>query len=133
MLKTEGFCCNYVKNNKKKDKTCVVYNLLITFVGMTKEKTQIKQGHRIDMRKPKHYKVIIYNDDFTTMDFVVMILQQVFGKELSEAEELMLTIHHKGEAVVGTYSLDIAKSKVCLATRMAREANFPLTLGIMEE
>lgn len=100
---------------------------------MSKQQSSTIQRTRTDLREPKHYKVIIYNDDFTTMDFVVMVLTRIFGKGQKEAEQLMLTIHHKGEAVVGIYSLDIAMSKVSLATRLARESNFPLTLQIKED
>ena len=56
------------------------------------------------MREPRRYKVIIYNDDFTTMEFVVMILKQVFLKSEEEAEALMLQVHHSDKAVVGIYS-----------------------------
>ena len=100
---------------------------------MSKQQSSTIQRQRTDLREPKRYKVIIHNDDFTTMDFVVMILTRIFGKGQKEAEELMLTVHHRGEAVVGVYSLDIAMSKVSLATRMARESNFPLTLEIKED
>ena len=70
----------------------------------------------------------IYNDDFTTMEFVVMILKVVFFKSDTEAETLMLQVHHSDKAVVGIYSYDIAVSKVNKATQMARNAGFPLKL-----
>ena len=70
----------------------------------------------------------IYNDDFTTMECVVMILKVVFFKSDTEAETLMLQVHHSDKAVVGIYSYDIAVSKVNKATQMARNAGFPLKL-----
>ena len=82
----------------------------------------------MDLKEPKRYKVTIYNDDFTTMEFVVMILKVVFFKSEAEAETLMLQVHHSDKAVVGIYSYDIAVSKVNKATQMAREAGFPLRL-----
>ena len=75
----------------------------------------------------------IYNDDFTTMEFVVTILVQVFLKSESEAEALMLQVHHSDKAVVGIYSYDVATSKVRKATNMAREAGFPLRLTVEPE
>ena len=83
--------------------------------------------------EPRRYKVTIYNDDFTTMEFVVMILIQVFFKSQAEAETLMLQVHHSDKAVVGIYSYDVAVSKVRKATNMAREAGFPLRLTIEPE
>ena len=77
--------------------------------------------------------MIIYNDDFTTMDFVVLVLTSVFFKSEAEAEALMLSVHHEGSAVVGVYTYDIAVSKMRKATMMAREHNFPLQLECKPE
>ena len=86
-----------------------------------------------DLREPRRYTVTIYNDDFTTMEFVVMILKQIFFKSEAEAEALMLQVHHSDKAVVGIYSYDVATSKVRKATNMAREAGFPLRLTVEPE
>ncbi len=86
---------------------------------MAKEQSQLRERHRTDLREPRRYKVIIYNDDFTTMEFVVMILKQVF--------------HHSDKAVVGIYSYDIAVSKARKATTMAREQGYPLRLTVEKE
>ena len=95
---------------------------------MPSEQSSLKERQRIDLKEPRRYKVIIYNDDFTTMDFVVNILTSVFFKSKTEAEALMLQVHHSGKAVVGIYSYDVAVSKVQKATNMARDNNFPLRL-----
>lgn len=95
---------------------------------MPQSESSIRERIRSDVREPRRYKVIIFNDDFTTMEFVTRILQQVFFKQPAEAEALMLAVHRSGQAVVGIYSLDIAKSKVKKATDMAREEGFPLRL-----
>ncbi len=102
---------------------------------MAKEQSQLRERQRTDLREPRRYKVIIYNDDFTTMEFVVMILKQVFLKSEEEAQTLMLKVHHSDKAVVGIYSYDIAVSKARKATTMAREQGFPLRLTVdpMEE
>ena len=68
---------------------------------MPKEQSSVRERQRTDLREPRRYKVIIYNDDFTTMEFVVMILIRVFHKSESEAEQLMMQVHHSGQGVVG--------------------------------
>ena len=95
---------------------------------MPKEQSATRQREHVDLREPQRYKVTIYNDDFTTMEFVVKILVEVFFKNAAEAETLMLQVHHSDKAVVGIYTYDIAVSKVTKATVMAREENFPLRL-----
>ena len=95
---------------------------------MPQEQSAVRERQRTELREPKRYKVTIHNDDFTTMEFVVMILTTVFHKSEPEANELMLTVHHSDKAVVGIYTYDIAVSKVKKATRMAREAGYPLRL-----
>ena len=100
---------------------------------MAKEQTSIRERQRTDLREPRRYKVTIYNDDFTTLEFVVKILVEVFFKSEGEAETLMLQVHHSDKAVVGIYSYDVATSKVNKATSMAREAGFPLRLTVEPE
>jgi ATP-dependent Clp protease adaptor protein ClpS len=97
---------------------------------MAKEQSQVRERQWTDIREPRRYKVIIYNDDFTTMEFVVMVLKQVFLKSEEEAQALMLQVHHSDKAVVGIYSYDIAMSKTRKATNMAREQGYPLRLTV---
>ncbi len=82
---------------------------------------------------PKLYKVIMFNDDITTMDFVVMILEKIFHKKQAEAEKIMLDVHNNGQAVVGIYSFDMAKTKVGQATMMAQDNGYPLRLVYQPE
>jgi ATP-dependent Clp protease adaptor protein ClpS len=100
---------------------------------MAKEQSATRERQKTNLREPKRYKVTIYNDDFTTMDFVVMILTQVFFKSQIEAETLMLQVHHSDKAVVGIYSYDVVTSKARKATKMAREAGYPLRLTVEPE
>ena len=100
---------------------------------MAKEQSQLRERQHTRLNEPRRYKVIIYNDDFTTMEFVVLILVQVFLKSEEEAQALMLQVHHSDKAVVGIYSYDIAVSKVRKASTMAREQNFPLRLTVEPE
>ncbi len=94
--------------------------------GETREKT------RIDIREPRHYRVIMHNDDFTSMEFVVEILMDIFHKEPMEAQRLMLTVHESGRAAVGSYPYDIAVTKVHQATARAREEGFPFRMTVEE-
>ncbi len=100
---------------------------------MAKEQSSVRERQRTNLREPRRYKVIIYNDDFTTMEFVVKVLKLVFFKKAEEAESLMLKVHHVGQAVVGVYSYDVAVSKVQRATQMAREEGYPLRLECLPE
>lgn len=97
---------------------------------MAKSQTQTREQVRTNLRQPKRYKVMMHNDDFTSMDFVVKVLVEVFFKSEEEATMLMLKVHHSDKAVVGIYSYDIAVSKVAKATNMAREVGFPLLLTV---
>ncbi len=94
--------------------------------GETREKT------RINIREPKHYRVIMHNDDFTSMDFVVDILVEIFHKAEMEAERLMLMVHETGKAAIGSYPYDIAVTKVQAATTRAKEEGFPFRMTIEE-
>jgi ATP-dependent Clp protease adaptor protein ClpS len=95
---------------------------------MPQEQSSVKERQRVDLKEPRRYKVTIYNDDFTTMEFVIKVLTQVFFKSAQEAEQLMLQVHHADKAVVGIYTYDIAVSKVRRATQMARDEGYPLRL-----
>ncbi len=79
-----------------------------------------------ETREPDEYRVILLNDDFTTMEFVVAVIVSVFHKDLFEATRVMLDVHRKGRGVVGTYTYDIAATKISKVHAMARENGFPL-------
>lgn len=85
-----------------------------------------------DTKEPDEYRVILLNDDFTTMEFVVAVIMSVFHKELLDATRIMLDVHRKGKGVVGTYTYDIAATKIKRVHEMARENGFPLKC-IMEK
>ena len=95
----------------------------MTNTNMEQQQSSYKEKERIDLHEPRRFKVIIFNDDFTTMEFVVKILTTVFFKSTMEAEALMIQVHKS----------DIARSKVQKATRMAREEGFPLRLTVTPE
>lgn len=85
---------------------------------------------RIDITYPDTYQVLMLNDDFTTMEFVVLVLTRVFRHSVQRAEQLMMQIHQQGHAVVGQYTLDIAQTKVAKVMRMAKDEGYPLRLKI---
>ncbi len=91
-------------------------------------KEQVKDKSKPDVREPKMYKVIMLNDDFTTMEFVVDILITVFDKDPVTAEELMMQVHRGGRAVVAVYPYDIAVTKVKTAMERAKAEGFPFRM-----
>ena len=93
----------------------------------------VRERTEIDIREPKMYQVIMLNDDFTTMEFVVKILVDIFHKEPLLAETLMMDVHKRGRAVVGKYPYDIAVTKVNEALNRAKEEGFPFRLAIEED
>jgi len=87
---------------------------------------------RPEVRKPRQYRVIMFNDDYTTRDFVVDVLVGVFHKPVAEATVIMMDVHRKGSGVVGVYTYDIAVTRVNRVHDMAREAGFPFRCDIEE-
>ena len=98
---------------------------------MPKESSNIKERSKSDIKEPAKYNVVFFNDDFTPMEFVTIILQHIFFKSEAEAESLMLKVHHEGKAIVGSYSYDIAVTKVTEATNLARKNGFPLSISVI--
>ena len=92
--------------------------------GGTDVVTQKKTAHKL--QKPSLYKVLLHNDDFTTMEFVVMILQGIFGHSETEATAIMLHIHRHGVGVGGIYPYGVAEAKVAEVMATAEKAEFPL-------
>ena len=92
-----------------------------------KERVQTRQ------KEPTRYKVILLNDDYTTMEFVVRVLETVFQKSPAEAYRIMMHVHVNGQGIAGVYSWEVAETKVETVTSMARHAEFPLRATIEEE
>lgn len=84
------------------------------------------------LKRPKLYKVVLLNDDYTPMDFVVHILKVFFNINEDKAINIMLQVHHDGKGICGTYSRDIAETKVVQINNYARENEHPL-MSVMEE
>lgn len=93
---------------------------------------QTKQDSKTSnkVKEPKLYKVVMYNDDFTTMDFVVNILEMIFQKEHEEAVAIMMQVHKSDRAVVGRYCYDIAMTKTQEAMHLARKKGYPFQVKV---
>jgi ATP-dependent Clp protease adaptor protein ClpS len=90
----------------------------------TKELERTKSVEKVV--EPPLYNVILLNDHYTTMEFVVQILEQVFRKSTVEAMDIMLSVHQKGSGIAGVYPREIAETKVATVTHLARKEGFPL-------
>ncbi|OQY97726.1 MAG: ATP-dependent Clp protease adaptor ClpS [Chloroflexi bacterium UTCFX4] len=86
----------------------------------------VEQETREKIAKPRLWKILLHNDNYTTMDFVVLVLVSVFRKKETEAIRIMLDVHRKGIGVVGAYTYAVAETKVARVAEMARQAEFPL-------
>jgi ATP-dependent Clp protease adaptor protein ClpS len=87
---------------------------------------QVDTQDEIRLDEPPLYRVLLLNDDYTTMDFVVEVLKSVFHKSEAEATRIMLNVHQQGAGLCGLYPLEIAESKVDAVEALARENGFPL-------
>ncbi len=83
--------------------------------------------------KPDMYKVYLLNDDYTPMEFVISVLQNIFGKTYSQAEDIMLNVHNNGMAVCGVYTYEIAETKVAKVVDYATSHEHPLRCGMEKE
>ena len=93
--------------------------------------TEQQTKHSVDV--PRQYKVLLHNDNYTTRDFVVLVLVTIFRKPESEAVRIMLDVHYKGIGVVGTYPRDIAETRVQAVIDLARKEQFPLLCTLEAE
>jgi len=91
---------------------------------IVKKKTRLKH--------PKLYRVILLNDDYTSMDFVVSVLEGIFNKSPAEAVQIMLSVHNKGQGVAGIFSREIAEAKIDLVHKRAQASGYPLRCGMEE-
>jgi ATP-dependent Clp protease adaptor protein ClpS len=94
---------------------------------------KIETTDRESLQEPPRYKVLLHNDDYTTMDFVVMILQTVFLKSTEEATRIMLDVHHQGIGIAGIYTREIGETKVTTVHRMAKRYQFPLRCSLEKD
>ena len=84
-------------------------------------------------KKPSMYKVVMLNDDYTPMEFVVMVLQEFFRKSREEATQIMLHVHQRGVGICGVYTYEVAETKASQVMALARKNQHPLQLQIEKE
>ncbi len=93
------------------------------------ESTVISKN-REDIKEPPMYKVLLHNDDYTTMEFVVELLMRVFHKTFEQATAIMLSVHKTGMGVCGVYTYEVAETKMAVTHELAKERGFPLKSSI---
>ncbi len=91
-----------------------------------KERGETLTQNRVRTDEPPMYKVLLLNDDYTSMDFVVLILESVFRKAPHEAQHIMLSVHQKGAGVAGVYTREVAETKIAVVHHIAAQNEFPL-------
>lgn len=99
----------------------------------TRREEDIGVKERTRTRPPRRYEVLLHNDDYTTMDFVVMVLMTVFRRDRTDAVRVMLAVHNEGLGVAGVYTREVAEEKLQRAVSMAREHGMPLQLSMQPE
>lgn len=94
---------------------------------------EVLERTRHETKKPDLYKVLLLNDDYTTMDFVVEILETVFHKSPAEAYRIMMAVHTQGKGLCGVYPFEVAETKVETVVELARDNGFPLRASMEPE
>lgn len=94
---------------------------------------QIATRDRTVTRRPRLFRVVLHNDDYTSMEFVIHVLKVYFHRNDSEAHRIMLEVHHKGSGTAGVYPYDVAESKIAKVTSEARQSGMPLMLSMEAE
>ncbi len=93
----------------------------------------VKPDVKRKLRKPPLYKVLLHNDNYTTMDFVVFVLMDIFHHSEANAIRIMLQVHNQGVGVAGVYTREIAETKIAKVTELARQFEYPLLCTMEEE
>ena len=94
---------------------------------------EVLERTRQETKKPELYKVLLLNDDYTTMDFVVDVLEEVFHKQPAEAHRIMMMVHTQGKGLCGVYPFEVAETKVAAVIERARANGFPLLASMEPE
>jgi len=97
---------------------------------MTEEKTgsqdSVATEDLVEIKEPRLYKVLLHNDDYTSMEFVISVLETVFNKSTPDATQIMLNVHHEGRGIAGVYTREISETKISAVHQLAEKNGFPL-------
>jgi ATP-dependent Clp protease adaptor protein ClpS len=99
---------------------------------MSKHHDTVLAPERVSTKPPGMYKVILFNDDYTTMEFVIEVLQRFFSIDNERAQQIMLKVHNEGSAVCGIYTRDVAETKIAQVTQFSQQNGHPLRCGMEE-
>ncbi len=99
----------------------------------TRTQNPVEPEEEVEVTRPSLYKVVLLNDDFTPMEFVVEVLQRFFGKDRETATRIMLQVHHQGRGICGVYPFDVAETKVTQVVDFARSHEHPLQCTMEKE
>jgi ATP-dependent Clp protease adaptor protein ClpS len=97
------------------------------------ERTDVVTKTRPKTKKPSLYKVLLLNDDYTPMEFVIHVLEEFFGKSREDATTIMMHVHHKGVGICGVYTFEVAETKVTQVMDFARQHQHPLQCTMEKE
>ena len=98
-----------------------------------KSKEQAAETERQQTKEPSLYRVLLLNDDYTSMDFVIHVLERVFHKSPAEATQIMLNVHKKGAGICGVYTREVAETKIVTVHEMAARKKYPLRCTMERE
>lgn len=100
--------------------------------NFTDQQGDVSTQHDVNIDEPRLFKVLLHNDNYTTMDFVVQVLEMIFHKSPAEATQIMMSVHKKGIGVCGVYPYDVAETKVAQVHVLAKQNEFPLRSSMEE-
>jgi ATP-dependent Clp protease adaptor protein ClpS len=101
--------------------------------GSSDQNSGVDLIDKIKIVPPKRYKVLLHNDDYTTMEFVILVLQRIFLKSHAEADKIMLEVHQRGVGVCGIYTYDVAETKRAKVIQFAKDSGHPLKCSVVPE
>ena len=102
------------------------------FTAMASPDEKVQERTRTKQKEPELYKVVLLNDDYTTMEFVVQVLEHVFEKSPAEAYQIMMHVHTNGKGIAGVYPWEVADTKAAAVVDLARGAGYPLQAALEE-
>lgn len=115
-------------NNKNSNNTVVTHILtqVLTHNSSSENNPEVATQEHVKVKKPSMYRVLLHNDDYTTMEFVIHVLQKFFAKNYDEAHAIMLKVHHQGSGICGIYTFEVAESKSSKVNKYSRAKGHPL-------